>query len=66
MPLQFERKFYAAAGPVTEEMRFRAVYGATPGMGSWGYPTNTSDANVRAFVNTVRQVLSEMDYLKGG
>ena len=30
------------------------------------YPTDTSDANVRAFVNTVRQVLSEMDYLKGG
>lgn len=30
------------------------------------FPTSAQDANVRAFVNTVRQVLSEMDYLKGG
>jgi len=28
------------------------------------YPTKAENANIRAFINTVRQVLSEMDYLK--
>lgn len=44
--------------------RFTAEFRDTPIFAS--FPTDTSDADVRAFVNTVRQILSEMDYLKGG